>query len=226
MCGRFNVIDNPDLQQLLQELGIDLGLATTTNIAPTETIAVVCRDAGSNAQLREMRWWLTPSWAPEISTKYSMFNAKSETLASSRAFKGSFQRRRGVVPVSSFIEWKTEAGVKQPYLIAATDGALPLAAIWDRWVMEDQELFSCALVTTAAAEGFRDVHHRMPVMLDGDGCKLWLDNAAELENLQSLFTPTLRHDLRVTPIDRRVNNARNKGSELLLPTGEGRLVDR
>ena len=34
MCGRFNVIDSPGLQQLLRDLGIDLKLPGAVNIAP------------------------------------------------------------------------------------------------------------------------------------------------------------------------------------------------
>ena len=107
MCGRFNVIDNPELQQLLRDLGIDLGIAGATNIAPTETISVVHHSTATGRQMGSMRWWLTPAWAPEVSTRYSMFNAKSETLLTSKAFSRPFRSQRGIVPVSSFIEWKT-----------------------------------------------------------------------------------------------------------------------
>jgi putative SOS response-associated peptidase YedK len=41
MCGRFNVIDNPGLQQLLHDLGIDLSLPQRVNVAPTESIELV-----------------------------------------------------------------------------------------------------------------------------------------------------------------------------------------
>ena len=46
MCGRFNVIDNPGLQELLRDLGIDLKLPGGVNIAPTEDIPLVRRDDG------------------------------------------------------------------------------------------------------------------------------------------------------------------------------------
>ena len=41
MCGRFNVIDNPGLQQLLKDLGIDLNLPPAINVAPTESVRLV-----------------------------------------------------------------------------------------------------------------------------------------------------------------------------------------
>lgn len=219
MCGRFNVIDNPDLQQLLEDLGIDLSLNTAINIAPTETIAVIRGDDAAARELTPMRWWLTPSWAPEISTRYSMFNAKSETLATSRAFKKPYATQRGIVPASSFIEWKTEHGRKQPYLIKAREGALALAAIWDRWTRDGDEMLSCALVTTSAADSFMDIHHRMPVMLDQAGMTDWLNNSTPSERLEECFESRLRTEINVSPINPGINNARNKDLTLLEATG-------
>jgi putative SOS response-associated peptidase YedK len=111
MCGRFNVIDSPGLQALLQDLGIDLSLPPRANVAPTEQVSLVRMFPGGN-ELCDARWWLTPSWAPAVDQKYAMFNARSETLARSRAFGQPFKRQRGIVPMSSFIEWRSEGGVK------------------------------------------------------------------------------------------------------------------
>jgi putative SOS response-associated peptidase YedK len=216
MCGRFNVIDNPELQRLLQELGIDLGLPSRSNIAPTETIAMV-RELEGERQLAQVRWWLTPSWARQPDQKYSMFNARCETIASSRSYAKPFKSRRGVVPVSSFIEWRSEGGERQPYLISSPDSALALAAVWDCWQGDGEVIESCSLVTTAAAPQFEQVHKRMPVMLD-------TREQGELGADDPLFEPRLKRALSVQPISRQVNNARNKGLDLLAPEGEALLL--
>ena len=127
MCGRFNVIDSPGLRQLLQDLGIDLQLPRAVNVAPTEPVSLV-RDLAGERRLDSARWWLTPSWARAVDQKYAMFNARSETLASSRAFRHPFRSQRGIVPMSSFIEWRQEGGLKQPWLISNERGALAAAA--------------------------------------------------------------------------------------------------
>ena len=231
MCGRFNVIDNPELQKLLQELGIDLGLPSRSNIAPTENIFLIrqsTRDvgplrphaSGTGSELAEVRWWLTPHWAKQVDQKYSMFNARSETIAHSRAFSEPFHRRRGIVPVSSFIEWRPEEGGKQPYMIAAPGSALALAAVWDHWEGEGQVIESCALVTTAAAPEFEQIHQRMPLMLQGEECAQWLDCGVEIAAADPLFAPRLKFELRALPISRGVNNARHKEWTLLEPVGE------
>jgi putative SOS response-associated peptidase YedK len=218
MCGRFNVIDNPELQALLNELGIDLGLPTRTNVAPTEIIAMVREE--SPRQLAQVRWWLTPRWAKQVDQKYSMFNARAEGLAKSRAYGEPFRRRRGIVPVSSFIEWKKEAGGKQPYVIEAQGEALALAAVWDRWEGDGEVIESCALVTVDAAPEFERIHNRMPLILFGEERDHWLDVSAGIAADDPLFQPLLKRPMRATPVSPGVNNARNKEPSLLEATGD------
>lgn len=216
MCGRFNMTDMPGLQNLLDELAIDLQLpAPRHNIAPTEDVLLL-RDGQGNAA----RWWLVPSWAKEVSTRYSMFNARAESLTRSPAFRGPFRRQRGVVPMSSFIEWRKERDQKQPWLITNDDHTLTVAALWDVWEGGSSPLLSCTLVTTEAAESFKPWHNRMPVMLTREECRRWLDNQKTIDHDDRMLAPALKENLTLHPIDPGVGNASNKDPELFEPSGE------
>lgn len=104
MCGRFNIIDSPLIHTLLGELEIDIGpLPTRYNIAPTEQVLTIYQD-DAGYQAMDMRWWLTPSWSDGPSQKYAMFNARAETIDTSRAYKGPFRHHRAIIPAASFIE--------------------------------------------------------------------------------------------------------------------------
>jgi putative SOS response-associated peptidase YedK len=219
MCGRFNVIDSPGLRQLLRDLGIDLQLPPSVNIAPTEQVSLV-RDHGGERRLDSARWWLTPSWARAVDQKYTMFNARSETLASSRAFRHPFKSQRGIVPMSSFIEWRQEGGLKLPWLIRNERGALAAAALWDLWEAGEGPLLSCTLVTTAAAPAFKPWHQRMPVTLVGDECERWLDSKLEIAPADPIFRSQIKQSLILQPLPRAVGNSRNKDPELVKPRGE------
>ena len=219
MCGRFNVIDSPGLQQLLRDLGIDLSLPQAVNVAPTETVSLV-RAGDQGPVVDSARWWLTPSWAKEVSQAYSMFNARSETLATSPAFRGPFRRQRGVVPMSSFIEWRKQDGVKQPWLISNEQQALAVAALWDVWEGGDRPLLSCTLVTTAAAQAFRPWHNRMPVLLGPDERAQWLDNRHAIAPDDVIFRSELKMSLLLKPLADSVGNARNKNPEALAGVGD------
>lgn len=219
MCGRFNVIDSPGLQELLRDLGLDLSLPQATNIAPTEQVSLV-RHGADGPTLDAARWWLTPAWAKEVSQAYSMFNARSEKLAKSPAFRNPFKRQRGLVPMSHFIEWRQEEGVKQPWLVSNEEQALAAAALWDVWEGGDQPLLSCTLVTTAAAPAFRPWHARMPVLLTAEERGAWLDNSRAIAPDDPVFRSELKMDLVLQPVSRAISNARNKDPAAMHAIGE------
>ena len=219
MCGRFNVIDSPGLQNLLKDLGIGCALLPAVNLAPTERISLI-KQGGSGPVLDSARWWLTPSWSREVSQTYSMFNARSESLVSSKAFRGPFKRQRGLVPMSGFIEWRTENDVKQPWLISNDAQALAVAALWDIWEGGEKPLLSCTLVTTEAAPAFRPWHARMPVVLTSDEWPQWLDNGRAVAADSSIFRAELKMDWRLNPLDRVVSNARNKDVAAMAKLGD------
>lgn len=219
MCGRFNVIDNPGLQQLLHDLGIDLQLPAAVNVAPTEQVSLV-RELERGRAVESARWWLTPSWAKAVEQRYSMFNARSESLAKSPAFRRPFKSQRGLVPMSSFIEWREEGGVKQPWLITNEEQALAVAALWDIWEGGDQPLLSCTLVTTAAAPAFEPWHKRMPVLLAPDECARWLDDSHPVAPDDAIFRSELKMPLQLQPLSRAISNARHKDLQVLQGVGD------
>jgi len=204
MCGRYNLTDSPQTQTLLKDLGVKPAqMPIRFNIAPTEYIPVVFQQEGKN-QLIEMRWWLVPSWSDGPSTQYAMFNARCESLATSRAFKGPYRHKRAIIPASAFIEWRIEAGGKQPYLIEPVNTAFAFAGLWDHWSDGELEVFSCAIITTEATPSFQHIHNRMPLILHKSEYEPWL-SCDEVD-----MSPRLPNPVQVSPIDKAANNARNK----------------
>ncbi|MGK0221984.1 MAG: putative SOS response-associated peptidase YedK [Limisphaerales bacterium] len=194
------------------------------NLAPTELVHVLRLNDDGEPQLVPMRWWLTPFWAKELSTKYSMFNAKSETAAKSPAFKEPYRKRRCVVPISGFYEWCRENNQKVPYYInAEDDNAMLLAGLWDKWRNRESgdALYSFTVLTTDAHESMRFVHHRQPVMLSLDEAKLWLDTTVTTDELEYLFAQRLPMSLEALPVSTHVNNARNKDARVVQAMGNG-----
>lgn len=199
------------VHQLLDQLGIHIGpLPTRYNLAPTEYIPTIFHDDEVGYHIGDMRWWLTPSWSDGPSQQYSMFNAKAETIESSRAYRGPFLHHRAVIPASSFIEWQKQGTEKQPYEIKPEEGCFLFAAIWDHWTNGDASLHSCSMVTTAANPSLEHFHHRQPVMLSVDGAKNWLNPATDKAMLKQILNSVQPSALHLTPISTAINNARNK----------------
>ena len=82
------------------------------NMAPTDTLPVVRYETKAAQRSLDMqRWGLIPYWAKDIKVGFANINAKAEGIESKPAFRKAFERRRCLVPVDSFYEWKkTPAG--------------------------------------------------------------------------------------------------------------------
>lgn len=224
MCGRFNVTSDPLTVLLMELVGLPHPGPDNPNAAPTETIQVLRLSDTGEPELVPMRWWLTPYWSGGPSTKYSMFNARSETAATSRAFRDPIRKRRCVVPVSGFYEWSRSgtrgAQRKLPYYLCPhQDPGLLLGGLWDRW--RDPEtgevLESFAVLTVPAAPGMAFVHDRQPLMLSVEDARRWMDPAnGEFEALVSSELPV---PMDAVPVSTHVNNARHKDSRCTDPIG-------
>jgi len=232
VCGRFNVTADPLSQLLMELVGLPHPGPDDLNLAPTQELPVVRMDSRGEPELATMRWWLTPYWSKEQSTKYSMFNAKSETAAKSPAFREPYKNRRCLVPVNGFYEWaKSGSGgsaSKLPYLIKPSQHqGLLLAGLWDRWQnpQTKQTVESFTVLTTKAHPALQFVHHRQPVMLSPEDAQAWLDPRYATEDLQEFFASLLPMALDAIPVSSHVNNARHKDIRVVTPVGDTIAID-
>jgi len=227
MCGRVNVSSGPLTLLFMDMVGQPYPDPERHNVAPTEPLRVLRANGRDGLESATMRWWLTPYWSKEVSAKYSMFNAKCETLDTSRAFREPFARRRCLLPIAGFYEWAKDGDRKLPYYIrpSADDGML-LAGIWDRWRNGETTLESFAVVTTAVHERLAFVHDRQPAMLSRAEGRRWVDRSQDPETLRVDFLrPRLPVPLSVIPVTTYVNNSRNEGARCIEPIGKTIAID-
>lgn len=248
MCGRFNITSDPLARLLMELVNLPYVGQDNYNAAPTEMIPVVRivppgLPRAGEPELIPMRWWLTPYWSREMTARYSMFNAKSETAATSPAFREPFRKRRCVVPVTGFYEWCRANDQKVPYLIKSSrHGGLLLAGLWDRWVdpgsrmhppgepqqtdeappgeeRRPREVLSFTILTTPANPEFAFIHTRQPVMLSIAEARRWLEPDIPTTDMTDLFGSRLPMALDLIPVSSWVNNARHKGPQAAEPAG-------
>src|ERR1700730_12533613 len=138
MCGRVRL--SSDVSEIKLVFSIPPhrpppNTAPSWNVAPTDPMPVIRYDAKAGERsLDVMRWGLVPFWAKDLNVSFSNINAKAEGIENKPAFREAFQRRRCLVPVDNFYEWKKTATRKQPYAIALADRKLmALAGLWENW---------------------------------------------------------------------------------------------
>lgn len=223
MCGRFNVTSDPLAETFIEWVDEPFPGDDNYNMSPTAQAWIVRPDGDDAYEATRARWWLVPHWSDGPSNRYAMFNAKSETLSSSNAFKGPFKRRRCILPVSGFYEWMSQNDHKYPHYIRPSDGsAMLLAGLWDRWQSKtsDEIVESFTIVTTAASPKLEFLHRRQPVMLSKPSAIEWMAHDQATTVLADLMSPRLAFDLSVIPVSTFVSNSRNNGARCIDPVGD------
>ncbi len=218
MCGRFAFYSPSEATAALFGVSGALPVEARYNIAPTQYIAAIRDDADNGRQLTMLRWGLVPFWAKDPSIGNRMINARAETVTEKPAYRAAWRRRRCLVLADGFYEWHKEGSGKTPYYISGSDAEpFAFAALWENWdsKVSDESIQSTTLITTAANDFMASLHHRMPVVLGAETAGRWLAGHDDLLELAEPY----RDKLRAWPVDRRVNNARNEGADLIEPAG-------
>ena len=219
MCGRFTQ-ERPtsDLAEIFAAEDLADEPGGRFNVAPTDDAAVVVQREDRRA-IRAYRWGLIPHWAESAKVGSRMFNARAETLGSSPVFRDAFRKRRCLVPVDSFYEWRREGRFRQPFRIVRSDGRpLALAGLWAGWRDPDTDEVrrTFTIITTGPNDLMRPIHDRMPVVLPSGAWDRWLDTTLrDPGELNGLLVPAPDGELELYPVSRAVNDVRNDGPGLI-----------
>lgn len=213
MCGRFALHHpNDEVHQRFQVARPVFLAEPRYNIAPTQLIGVI-----TPARERVgMRWGLVPRWSRDGKP---FLNARGETLAEKPSFREALRKRRVLVPMSGFYEWRTEGKVKVPVHIRLRGGALyAVAGLWEPPLAPDGPP-TVTLVTVGANELIRSVHDRMPAILAPEAEAAWLDegNAAP----EALLRSHPAEAMELWTVSSRVNGVKDDDAGLLEPERRG-----
>jgi putative SOS response-associated peptidase YedK len=219
MCGRFAFYSPSEAAVELFGASSSVEIQPRYNIAPTQFIAAIRNDENRERELVMLRWGLVPFWAKDPSLGNRMINARAETVAEKPSYRAAYRHRRCIVLADGFYEWQKAGDVKTPHYISLASGEpFALAGLWENWTdkASGESLQTTTLITTAANDFMAPLHHRMPVILEPGIAGEWLAGSTDLLDDVAAITPALQ----AWPVDRRVNNARNEGPELVSAVGD------
>ena len=219
MCGRFAFYSPTEAAAALFGVSGSVDVQPRYNIAPTQYVAAIRNGADEQRELVKLRWGLVPFWAKDPSIGNRMINARAETVAEKPSYRNAYKHRRCLVLADGFYEWRRQGDVKTPYYISLASGEpFALAGLWENWTDKEsgESLQTTTLITTDANDFMAPLHHRMPVILEAATATDWLAGSPDLLDDVAAITPPLQ----AWPVDRRVNNARNEGDDLVRPAGD------
>jgi putative SOS response-associated peptidase YedK len=218
MCGRFAqsqpVIHYAHaLDPAWEPLPLDL--KPTWNLAPSRQ-ALVFREGESGRMAELLHWGFLPAWADPKGQK--PINARVETAASKPYFRKAWKSGRCLIPADGWYEWKESDKGKLPYFIhRADDQPILMAGLYDSNPHANVTTF--AILTTEADGSLREVHDRKPLVLSREAGQEWISGDLVTGKIAELAQHPLSAEwFAWHVVSTRVNNTRNDGAELLLPS--------
>lgn len=197
----------------------EFDLAPRFNIAPSQVLPVVTRNANGQRLFITARWGLIPSWVKYPAEFSQPINAKTETAAVKPMFRHAFRKDRILVPADAFYEWKTAAGQKQPFLVRMRDESpFGMAGLLEHWQGPEGELRTFAILTTAPNALMVNIHNRMPAIIAPENYGTWLDpDMTDVEALLTMLGPYPERLMDAYPVSRKVNSPSHDGPDLIVP---------
>lgn len=220
MCGRYVTPKQESIERVFRTRAAEGAIKQRFNAVPTQLLPVI---RAADRELALLRWGLIPSWAKDAKIGAKMNNARGETVAEKPSFRTAFKRRRCIVPMAGFYEWKaTPAGKVPHYFSMLNEEQFAVAGLWERWPGTDgaEPIESFTVITTSANAIMEPIHDRMPVILPTDAIDAWLDPEST-GDMQALLVPYPADEMQEWTVSTLVNNARNDSAELVTPNPLG-----
>ena len=221
MCGRYSIIGDRSIFAISEQFKkLQIIDAPRYNISPGSKAPIILQ--GKNGlEVNEATWWLIPQWSktgkPDM--RFPSFNARAETIDTSKLFAPCFKAHRCLIPADGFYEWrKISSQEKHPMCIRRRDEQpMYFGGIYSIW----KDIISFSIITTMANKLMSQIHTRMPVILPERYFEQWLDSAFNnSEELKKLLIPYTDKEITMYRVSNYVSNARNQGMECMEPLEE------
>ena len=222
MCGRVIQARGPIEYAIVD--GLDVRDSRLSNYprrwngAPSQEFLVIRQNhQTSERSLDLLKWGLIPYWNKDPKGGRKPINAKAETVATLLTFRDAYARRRCILPVDGFFEWRAAEGGKQPYAIAMKhDLPFGIAGIWENWKdpASGEWIRTFAVLTVPANDLVAQIHDRMPAILKPENYDRWLGIEPDPRELLVSYPA---EPMRMWPISKRVNTPKNDDAALLDP---------
>ncbi len=186
MCGRYGFYkDRVDekaqaILTMLEKLYPDTQYKTG-EIFPGDTAPGVIQDRGRIVPVPAVFGF------PGFKEGQLIINARSETAAEKKTFADSLRERRIVLPANGFFEWDRDRQKTKYFFTVDSLKIVYLCGIYR--IVEGAYRF--VILTREANDSMREIHDRMPVIVDAGSVRPYLTDRAVAMELFSSAAPAL-----------------------------------
>lgn len=219
MCGRYSL--NKSKIELEERFQAEMlpDFKPRYNIAPTQIVPVITSQSPKGFSF--FYWGITPDFGQNKPVAQKLINARAETVNEKISFKSSFEKRRCLIPADGFFEWKKLGKkTKIPYRFTLREDELfAFAGIWEEYeTVNGEVLHTFSILTTSPNEISSEIHDRMPVILNRQLEKKWLDNYTPESELLAMLQPYPSDQMLSYTVSPLVNSVQNDVPSIIRKT--------
>ncbi|MDE2686619.1 MAG: SOS response-associated peptidase [Chloroflexota bacterium] len=216
MSCRFGLL--AELDALAEQFNFDPSImqdiySPRWNVPPKVPVLTVqsssSEDQPGENTARLLHWGMTGARHPRSrGSSRPLFNTRAETVHRLLSFRQPFRERCCLIPASGFYEWgRDESG--RIWFHREYGAPVAFAGIWSTERADDGDIDTCVVITCAANDLVAPLYHRMPVILQPEMYRGWLDPDADAEDLLVLVQPSEWPEVAHHAVSKEVNRAAN-----------------
>lgn len=189
------------------------------NASPTQLLPVITSSTPQGVSL--FYWGTAPDWAKNKNLSEKFINLRAENFAEKPTLKKAMRTHRCIIPADGFYGWK-KVGKKTniPYRFVLNSGNIfSFPALWEEF--EDtagHEIQTFTLITIASDNVVNIIQERMPVILNRQTEKVWLDMASEEDKLLKVLSSSATTGMNYYPVSPKISQSDIDVPSLIMPT--------
>ncbi|GHN02781.1 DUF159 family protein [Cytophagales bacterium WSM2-2] len=186
------------------------------NVAPSQLIPIISMgDMGFS----HFYWGQHPDWSKNKALAEKIINVRSEQIVERPALKKALMTQRCIVPADGFYVWKRH-GKKSliPWRFSLRDKSIfSIAALWEEYDDEEGDIHTFTILTRSANNFVSSVSERMPMILNPETEKIWLDKNSSENNLLDILNSESIEVLDGYAVSNQLNSISFDRPSLVLP---------
>lgn len=200
MCYNVAVANKKDIKKL-----VGLGIEVNSSVEEVHTVSgftfpkLSVLTSGNPRQVELFNWGLIPKWCRDEQQAHEMrentLNAKAETIFEKPSFRASIDKKRCLIFVNGFYEWRDYNKKKYPYYITLKEqDTFALGGIYESWVNKEtgEIMDTCSIITTEANPLMAMIHNskkRMPLIFEKERMFDWVKPEMSKVEINSMMKP-------------------------------------
>lgn len=189
------------------------------NASPTHLLPVITSTTPQGLSL--FYWGTAPEWAKNKALSEKIINLHGEDFPEKPGLQKALLKQRCIVPADGFYGWK-KIGKKTsiPYrFILKTQGLFSFPALWEEFEDTDgNQIQTFTIITSPSNSVVNVIQERMPLILDRESEKTWLNKESSEEVLLEIIKTPGTVDLDYYPVSPRISQQNVDVPSLIVPT--------